>query len=73
MKVAIASSNLFYDSAAISLACEPRTAATAGRASRALLQIEDRAGHAFEIALRALLGSSLLVALGQTCWQLAQS
>lgn len=76
MKVAIASSNLFYNSAAaISRAGDLRQDAvmrTSQRSRRALLQVEDRAGHAFEIVLRALLGSSLLVALGETCWQLAQ-
>lgn len=74
MKVAIASSNLFYDSAAVSLAGYPRksAAARARLSRRALLQVEDRAGSAFEIILRAVLGSSLIFALGETCWQLAQ-
>lgn len=72
MKVAIASSNLFYDSAALPPAVYPRERA-AVLSRPALLQPEDRTGRAFEIALRAVLGSSLVFALGQTCWQLAHS
>ncbi len=76
MKVAIASSNAFIDSAAVSLAGYPRagSAAQASRMSRkALLQIEDRAGHVCEVVLRAVLGSTLLFALGQCFWLLTQS
>ena len=71
MKVATVSSNIFFDSAAVSLAGYPRERA-ARRSRRALLEVEDRTGLAFEIVLRVLLGSSLLLALGETCWQLAQ-
>lgn len=71
MKVATATPNIFFDSVAVSLAGYPRERA-ARRSPRALLELEDRTGRAFEIVLRVLLGSSLLLALGETCWQLTQ-
>ena len=71
MKVATATPNIFFDSAAVSPADYPRES-PARRSRRALLELEDRTGRALEIILRVLLGSSLLLALGETCWQLTQ-